>query len=110
MNELTPQDQALWSSFPTVIIYKFLTGQREEFPKFKAYWTTPSDSITYFVPVQAQQPVAQLATQPTAAAQPGIPVPNLQPEPSTSSAPANNLRPRSNIDYRHLHTGKILSL
>ena len=33
-NELTPQDQALWNSFPTVDIYEFLTGQREEFPEF----------------------------------------------------------------------------
>ena len=48
-NELTPQDQALWNSFPTVDIYEFLTGQREEFPEFKANWTTPSDSITYLL-------------------------------------------------------------
>ena len=30
-------------------IYEFLIGQREEFPEFKANWTTPSDSITYLL-------------------------------------------------------------
>ena len=105
-NELTPQDQALWNSFPTVDIYEFLTGQREEFPEFKANWTTPSDSITYFMPAQAQQPVIHQATQPTAPPQQAIPVPNIQPEPSTSTASTTNLRPRKEVDYRQLNTGK----
>ena len=106
-NELTPQDQALWNSFPTVDIYEFLTGQKDEFPEFKANWTTPSDSITFFVPAQAQQPVIHQAAQPTAPPQQAIPVPNIQPGPSTSTASATNLRPRKEVDYKQLHTGKI---
>ena len=106
-NELTPQDQALWNSFPTVDIYEFLTGQKDEFPEFKANWTTPSDSITFFVPAQAQQPVTHQAAQPTAQPQQAIPVPNIQPGPSTSTASATNLRPRKEVDYKQLHTGKI---
>ena len=106
-NKLTPQDQALWNSFPTVDIYEFLTGQREEFPEFKANWTTLSDSITYFVPAQAQLLVIHQAAQPTAPPQLPIPVPNIQPEPSTSLASASNLRLRKEVDYRQLHTGKF---
>jgi hypothetical protein len=106
-NELTPQDQALWNSFPTVDIYEFLTGQKDEFPEFKANWTTPSDSITFFVPAQAQQPVTHQAAQPTAQPQQAILVPNIQPGPSTSTASATNLRPRKEVDYKQLHTGKF---
>ena len=104
-NELTPQDQALWNSFPTVDIDEFLTRQREEFPDFKANWTTPSDSITYLVPVQAQQLVIQQAAQLAAPPQQAIPVPYIQSEPSTSTASATNLRPRKEVDYPQPHTG-----
>ena len=106
-NKLTPQDQALWNSFPTVDIYEFLTGQREEFPEFKANWTTPSDSITYFITAQAHQPVIHQAAQPMAPPQQAIPLPSIQPKPSTSTDSATNLRPRKEVDYRQLHTGKV---
>jgi transposase InsO family protein len=38
--QLTPEDQQLWTTFETSDIYRFLTGEEDTYPEFQYNWTT----------------------------------------------------------------------
>ncbi len=38
--QLTPEDQQLWTTFETSDIYRFLTGEEDTVPEFQYNWTT----------------------------------------------------------------------
>jgi len=105
--KLTPQEQALWTAFPTSEIYEFLTGIPDETPEFRYDWIRPSDSITIKFGPPTQQDIPHNAHPPPAR-------PNQQPQvalpgpstPTQQSLLTQLLRPRKEINYKDLHNGK----
>jgi hypothetical protein len=82
--ELTPQEQQLWTRFETDDIYSFLTGEPDTVPEFCFNWTLVPQltfqSATYSTLTQAQPTPAPPAPQ---APQPP-PSPHSSPTPSPS--------------------------
>ena len=109
--ELTPQEQQLWTSFPTSEIYEFLTGLPDETPEFRYDWIRPSDSLTIRFAQPALDPNGQAQhAQPPSPDQ--LQPQHVTPGPSKPSAAAHQskitqfLRPRKEVNYKDLHTGK----
>jgi hypothetical protein len=89
--QLTPAEQKLWTTFETVDIYRFLTGEEDTVPEFQYNWTT--------VPRLQSLDPTNVPTTPAnpapPAAPPAPPLPPLSPpssDPSTSPATSS---PRS---------------
>ncbi len=85
--ELTPQEQQLWTRCETDDIYSFLTGEPDTVPEFCFNWTLVPQltfqSATYSTPTQAQ---------PT----PATPSPQApQPPPSSKSSSSSSSSPHS---------------
>ena len=112
-HELTPEEQQIWNSFPTSEIYEFLTGLPDEVPEFRYDWitTSPSAKLTLFNGAAAPHQAPLLPALPPP---PDVAVPNdPQPGPSGTATGASKqttieqyLRPRKQVNYKDLHTGK----
>jgi len=64
--QLTPTEQQLWTTFETVDIYRFLTGEEDTVPEFQYNWTSvpklqplgPSTTSAAPIPASTAPPVA----------------------------------------------------
>ena len=106
--DLTPSEQQLWKSFPTSDIYEFLTGIPDEIPEFRYDWIRPSDSVTIkFTQPQLPPDLPQGLHRPPPPnqQQPQVATPGPS-TPSNQSKISQFLRPRKDLNYKDLHTGK----
>jgi len=110
-HELTPEEQQLWTAFPTSEIYEFITGLPDEIPEFRYDWITTSGAV--FTPAPA---AAAAAPPPAPGPQPedgqppppDLPIPAPPPPPPQAKKQTTLtrlLRQRKKIDYKDLHEG-----
>jgi len=112
-DQLTPEEQAIWTSFPTADIYEFITGLPDEVPEFRYDWITTSGAI--FTPAPQALPATQPPTDqpqlPARRPQPDLPTPApplQQPQPLQQKQSKFNqiLRQRRPVNYKEMHEGK----
>ncbi len=98
--QLTTEEQQLWTTFETADVYRFLTGEEDTVPEFQYNWTTvpklqplgPTTANTPPSPANAAPPVAPPAP-PTPPGSP--PSPGLTTSPATSTPHSSPTPPTS---------------
>jgi len=85
--QLTPEDQQLWTTFETSDIYRFLIGEEDTVPEFQYNWTT----------VPKLQPLG-LTNAPSNAAPPAAP-PAPAPQPVNPPSPGSNSSPATSSPH-----------
>ncbi len=89
--QLTPMEQKLWTTFETMDIYRFLTGEEDTVPEFQYNWTT----VPRLQPLDPTNTPITSAKTPPPTTHPAPPQPPASPPSSDTSASPAVSSPRS---------------
>jgi hypothetical protein len=87
--QLTTEEQQLWTTFETADIYRFLTGEEDNVPEFQYNWTTVSKLQLLGPSTTTTPPTTASAAPPVAPPAPPTP-PGSPPNSGPSTSPATS--------------------
>jgi hypothetical protein len=90
--QLTPEEQKLWTMFETSDIYRFLTGEEDTVPEFQYNWTTVP-KLQPLGPTNAPSNVAPSAAPPAPGPTPVAPPSSGSSSSTTASSPHSSPTP-----------------